>query len=148
MRGSIPAARLGVVMVLVLLVTVATACATWGGQPPDGEQPSPHLRANVENNSTRDVMVHVAAGGIEWRLGAVKAGASRSFHLPGRVTTVDSYYLVADPIGTWDRVVSEPITASTVFRPYFEVGASSNASYVRCLRTRAPAAQGGKGHAN
>ena len=103
------------------------------------------LRANIENNSARDVMVHVAAGGIEWRLGAVRAGDSRSFHLPDRVTTIDSYYLVADPIGAWNRVVSEPITASTVFRPYFEVGASSNVSYVRYLRTRAPAGSGGTG---
>lgn len=119
---------------LVLAVSSVTACATWGSLETESTEALPRLVATVENNNRRDIVVHAFADGIEWRLGAVLSGQERTFPLPGRILTADRYYLIADPIGEWDRVLSEPITPSSIFRPHFAVGQDSNTSMVRFPR--------------
>lgn len=105
-------------LVAVVAVSTATACATWGDPQPGGETSLQQQTAVVQNNAAHEVVVLVSGGGIEWRLGTVRPATESTFVLPGKITTLDRYYLVTDPVGAQAPAASRALRPSQVPRPH------------------------------
>ena len=94
------------------LVVALTACScAWMGDPAR-ENPDDCIRVVVENNSFADMNVFVERDGRLFRLGTVMSKRSEPFLLTHRMLGgATEYRLVADPVGSLEKVFTPPIKA-------------------------------------
>lgn len=132
MRDQGVAMRLLAYTIAVMAISVIVAFATWGDPRPGGDVQTRSVMATVQNADSRDILVHASASGIEWRLGVVHSRSRRSFTLPGKISSIGTYYLIANPAGTHDRIVSEALTVATpTVRPTYIPGSGRGRPSIR-----------------
>ena len=94
--------------VTLCICGMACACA-WMGEPAE-DVGANGARVFVENHSFADVNVFVERDGRSFRLGYVRSKQTTPFLIPHRILggALD-YRLVADPVGSLDRITSPRI---------------------------------------
>lgn len=97
----------------VLALTLGSACggneqSPWG--PGISGTAEGEMRVQVENNNWYQVVVKAVSGaGAEQRLGEVETTGTRTFVVPGSVSTMGVRFLI-DPIGSEERYLSPEVT--------------------------------------
>ncbi len=101
---SLPPAA--VPLALLLLSSVGASACAWMGEPLDSN-PEDCVKVIVENHSFYDMNLFVERDGRLFRLGTVMSKQTTHFALAHRMMGgATRYRLVADPIGSLDKVVS------------------------------------------
>lgn len=96
---------------LILALTLG-ACASTGSQrsplPPEMTQ----TRVEVTNHNWSDMRVYVVRAGNRFRLGTVSSMATAVFSLPRTLSTTSGLQLIADPIGSREVHMTQPLNVT------------------------------------
>ena len=116
-------------VVASLMLAPALACSPAGRLvQPRGPQAAAFVE--VTNTNWFDVVVYSLRSGVRWRLGMVTSMNHETFRIPHRdLMTGSGLRLMADPIGSPDVFVSEPILVSPGDRVAFTVAPRLAQSY-------------------
>ena len=110
MRNTTGTRLLGAVGTSLMLAAVV-ACAPAGSSA--RTEPLPVTLVEVSNNSWYDVVVYSVGSGPRWRLGMVTSLSRETFRVPRRdILSSAGLRLMADPIGSSERYVSDRILTS------------------------------------
>ena len=89
------------------------------------------IRIEVVNNNFADMTIYVMDSGTNFRLGDVTGKTTGRFTLdPNQVSPSGGLRLLADPIGSRDAFLSDPVSAGPGSFVVFTVGAALSQSYV------------------
>ena len=103
--------RLHALLPAALMAFLLSACAS-GSSPQSGPAPSigESAMVRVSNNNWADMNVYMVRSGMRVRLGTVTTMGTRSFRVPKSLMNASGELrLVADPIGSQDVHVSQPV---------------------------------------
>ena len=102
--------RNGLLAAALVAAVSAGACAS-GGQArgPDGVGQG-QTELLVENNNWQDMALYLLRAGTKVRIGSVPSFAKARIPLNGALIGAGEIQLLADPIGSSRRFVTEPIT--------------------------------------
>lgn len=109
-----PARRGAGVCVLLLVLVLTAACLPWrnDGGGWDGEPRSTEIRLEVRNQHFNDAVLYLLPNGQRRRLGTVTGLSSETFDLAEHPEVRQGYVrLAAQPIGSRERYVTDPISA-------------------------------------
>jgi hypothetical protein len=97
-----------------LLVGVALTMSgfTVTGPARTQAQAAARIAVEVTNNNTLDVDVFVVAGQQRIRLGSVVTGQTQTFELPAQAANAGQVRLAADPVGSRNAYLSDPVSVA------------------------------------
>jgi hypothetical protein len=108
---------------ILLLAAAVSACAERGRGPWEEASPYGPLTLEVRNNNYLDVVVYAVPDGMRRRLGTVTGTGHAVFEIPSEaVLHSTGFRLEADPVGSREAYVSEPIFASPGSVVVLEIG--------------------------
>jgi len=120
----------------VLAALAATSCSKQtasspftggGGQGREARQ----IRIEVVNNNFADMSIYVMDSGTNFRVGDVTGKTTARFTLdPNQISPSAGLRLLADPIGSRDAFLSDPVSAGPGSFVVFTIGAALSQSYV------------------
>ncbi|HEX5438176.1 MAG TPA: hypothetical protein VFW98_13550 [Gemmatimonadaceae bacterium] len=97
-------------MGVAMLAALATACSLGGKHRSSGPVRRTEIPVEVSNHNWSDMVVYAMHLGTRYRLGTVTSMSSRDLRIPPGVAGIsDGVQLVADPIGSDQVYVTEPI---------------------------------------
>lgn len=112
--------RLAGLTLLSLTLLALSACATLPSKAPDHDRV---VRITVANHQWADMTVFIESNGFRKRLGLVSTGQEALFRFPShRLPGGPSFRLIADPIGSTEVMVSEPIPIQPGVSPVWILG--------------------------
>ena len=80
-----------------------------GGGEDDAELQSPPVTLLIENRNWADITIYAIRGGSRVRLGTVTSMNSAEFVIPAEVAGSGNIRLLADPVGSTQTFLSEPV---------------------------------------
>jgi hypothetical protein len=89
---------------------------------------------SVANHNVLDIDVLVAVGNTKNRLGTVVTSQNQDFDLPDQAVGTSQVRMVAEPVGSREAFVSEPLTVSDGERVTLDVATHLPQSTVRVQR--------------
>ncbi|MGW8267951.1 MAG: hypothetical protein ACWGSQ_16410 [Longimicrobiales bacterium] len=113
----------------------ASACAKQTAPSPftagEGGRQAREIRIEVVNNNFADMTIYVMESGSNFRLGDVTGKTTGRFTLdPNQISPSGGLRLLADPIGSRDAFLSDPVSAGPGSFVVFTIGAALSQSYV------------------
>jgi hypothetical protein len=130
MPCTLAARRLRCAFRLVVLLPVILGCASArASRAREDGRSDGAIRVVIENYAWLDVNIYVeSASGARWRIGTVVTGQQRLFVVRHALVS-QSFRLIADPIGSSDRRVTDPLIASPGVTAYWRIGNSAATSF-------------------
>ena len=99
-------------MIVMGVVGVASGIAAAVVPARTQAQTTARIVVEATNNNTLDVDVFVLVGQQRIRLGSVVTGQTQSFDLPAQAANAGQVRLAADPVGSRNAYVSDPVSVS------------------------------------
>lgn len=108
---------------LALCLAVGTAgCASRGGRSNGWTESRSGQVVTVRNDNWLDVAIYLVKGVSRFRLGTVRGASSETFRIQDEPNAATPVRLLADPIGSQQRYLTEPIVVSPGQRIELRVG--------------------------
>jgi hypothetical protein len=119
----------------VIALGAVLGVLAWGPSP-SRSTPPPAAKAvvSVANHNVLDIDILVVVGNSKHRLGTVVTSQNQDFDLPDQAVGTSQVRMVAEPVGSREAFVSEPMTVGDGERVTLEVATHLPQSTVRVQR--------------
>lgn len=127
--GRFTLAVVALAALLAISCTKPTASSPFTGGAADRQ--AREIRIEVVNNNFADMSIYVMDGARNFRLGDVTGKTTARFTLdPNQISPSGGLRLLADPVGSRDAFLSDPVSAGPASSVVFTIAAALSQSYV------------------